>query len=1219
MKKFRHLFLYESAYLFGRPSTWAFAVAVVGFVFMFVRTNFVGDALYEDYPLNAPFLIASATVFGGLIWLMTAAAIAGSAGARDVTTGIYPLLYTLPLRKAEYLGARFAAAFTVNATLLLLVQGGILLAIYLPGIESALIGDFRPAAYLTAFALISLPNAFVATALQFWLASVTGRTMAAYFGSFLLFFTGFFIASFLLYKNGLGTLLDPVGIRFIVEDLAHTWTTVEQKSRLLSLEGTLLANRLLWTGVAVVSLGVMYRRFRFSHRVPPDFTLGFFKRKRSHGSGHLGSDSIKHIPPSKHFELRRGFGLRSQAIQTLAIALNSLRGITFSGAGFFLLVILPLLTIPVLIDQMESNGARLLPSTTRIILELTAPLSDEMIRWVVIPALIIYFAGELTWRERDAGMDEVTGAMPWSEWAFVLGKILAIGLLLFLFTAMQMFSGVAAQTLLDYNAYEVGLYVKILFGLQLPEYILFAVLTVAIHVVVHQKYLAHLAAVLAYAFIALSSMFGVEHDLLIYSASPRWTYSEMRGFGSSIVPWAWFKGYWATWAALLAIAAKVFLVRDREKGFRARMQQIHFRFDKLTMTISLMVVACIVAVGGFIFYNTNILNDYVPMSERKQRAATYEQRYSALSRDSQPGARYCFLNIEIYPDRGEATIEGSYQLFNDGQEPIDSVHIALAPATDTEINFTALATAVIVDDAHGHRTYALKRPLLPGDSLQMRFKVGIGSTGFRESGVNGHIVANGTFFTSGDYLPVLGYRHDRELRAASERRRYGLSSRPVIATLDDMDASHAKQSGMSLETVMGTSADQVAVAPGALRRSWIRNTSGDNERKTERRYFHYVSDRSLGSEWAFASARYAVHETEWRPQDTLRSDEPVRPIVIKLYHHPGHNAHVDGVVQSIKASLSYYTSAFGPYRYGQLTVVERPGNGTGMHADASMITHAEGFTQWKPVTDSTSHDHPFAIVTHETAHQWTIPYAFVEGAPVMSESLAWYYGMKAVENARGTEALYGLFKFMWQLHPYSPIHRGEPLLRGLDPYMSYRKGPFALYALSEYVGDQQVNMALRRLLDNHRRPNAPLATTVDLYRELKKAAPDSLHYLLHDLFEVNTYWKFEIDKALTTRNSDGSWLVSLEVQAEKFVVDSAGVKHEAPLNEWIDVGVFAKLDGKESPIYLKKHKIVSGAQSVQFVVPREPSRAGVDPFHVLDWEQRTDRNLRSVTRIANKK
>jgi ABC-2 type transport system permease protein len=188
------------------------------------------------------------------------------------------------------------------------------------------------------------------------------------------------------------------------------------------------------------------------------------------------------------------------------------------------------------------------------------------------------------------------------------------------------------------------------------------------------------------------------------------------------------------------------------------------------------------------------------------------------------------------------------------------------------------------------------------------------------------------------------------------------------------------------------------------------------------------------------------------------------------------------------------------------------------------------------------------------------------------------------------------------------------LLRGLDPYMSYRKGPFALYTMSAYIGAERVNGALRRLLEKHRPVAAPLATTLDLYRELQAVTPDSLQYLLHDLFEVNTYWKFKTDRARATPTKTGAWQVTLEVETHKIVVDSAGLKTEVPMEEWVVVGVMApdKSGAQQKPLYLQKHRIRSGKQTIKVTVPTKPARAGIDPYHVLNWEERSEDNMAPV-------
>jgi hypothetical protein len=132
-----------------------------------------------------------------------------------------------------------------------------------------------------------------------------------------------------------------------------------------------------------------------------------------------------------------------------------------------------------------------------------------------------------------------------------------------------------------------------------------------------------------------------------------------------------------------------------------------------------------------------------------------------------------------------------------------------------------------------------------------------------------------------------------------------------------------------------------------------------------------------------------------------------------------------------------------------------------------------------------------------------------------------------------------------------------------------------------------------------------------LYRELQAVTPDSLKFLLHDLFEVNTYWRLKMEGA-SAKQIEGGWQVTLKVRAHKEVFDSAGVQTEVPMNEWLDIGVFANAaeGGWElsQPIYMRKHRIRSGVQTITVTVAREPVLAGIDPHHVVDWEQREDDN-----------
>ncbi|HLM69267.1 MAG TPA: hypothetical protein VK358_17135, partial [Longimicrobium sp.] len=68
--KLRTIFRFELAYQARRVSTWLVFAILSTIAFIFTRESFLSDALYAEFYLNSPFIIASATVFGSLLWLV---------------------------------------------------------------------------------------------------------------------------------------------------------------------------------------------------------------------------------------------------------------------------------------------------------------------------------------------------------------------------------------------------------------------------------------------------------------------------------------------------------------------------------------------------------------------------------------------------------------------------------------------------------------------------------------------------------------------------------------------------------------------------------------------------------------------------------------------------------------------------------------------------------------------------------------------------------------------------------------------------------------------------------------------------------------------------------------------------------------------------------------------------------------------------------------------
>jgi ABC-2 type transport system permease protein len=1201
------IFRFEFAYQVRRLSTWLPFAALAVVAFLFIRQNVVSDQLYADFFLNSPFIIAVVTVFCSLFWLLIAAGVAGEIAARDVETGMHPLTYTAPVSRAEYLGGRFLAAFALHALILLAVPLGVLLAVYASGVDAAIVGPFRPAAYVAAYVFLALPNALLGTAVQFAWATLGRRAVASYVGSVVLFgvvYSGIFAVMYFLNERKYAELLDAFAHLTIV-DLTLNWTPIEKSTRLVMLEGALLRSRLLWFGVAVAALALTYARFRFEHLAASPWWSRILRRRDAHaptpGGGGIATSPIS-VP-----QVRQTFGWGTRARQTLDIAWTSFRVIARSRGGLVVTIPIAVIAVMILPEHMQDQGTPLLPRTEYVLTFLTAPLTHPLTVWVIIPMLTLLWAGELVWREREAGLGEITDAAPVPEWVPFLGKFLGLALVLAVWMAVLMAIGILIQVQMGYDRFEIGLYLKVLFGLQLPEYLLFAVLALVVQGLINQKYIGHFVALIVYAFILFAARLGIQHNLLVYGSSPDWVYTDMRGFGPSLGPWRWFMLYWAAWALLLAVAARLLWVRGLERSLRVRLGLARGRLTRPTAGVAAAAAALVLALGGFIFYNTNILNPYRSASDLMELRAEYERRYGRYADAPQPRLAAASLRVNIHPRRRAAEIRGTYRLVNSTAGPIDTIHLAPAPSVRTEaVTFDQPARRVNGDDGLWHHVYALAAPLQPGDSLRLRFTVRSEPRGFRNAAFDPvlSVTKASTYFRSQDVLPEIGYQAARELLKPGERREYGLAQRPVFPTLDDAEAGQditgepgrVTAERMDFDAVVGTDADQVAVAPGTLRRTW---TEGG------RRYFHYATDARIGS-YSFFSARYAVHEEVWTPP---AGGGP--PVTIQVFHHPKHAANLGRMLRSVRGSLDYYTRAFGPYPHGPIIrLVENPGRGMGAHAEATTIDYTEGLSRYNPAADPRGLDMPFAIIAHEMAHEWQVPHAIAEGAGLLSESFAWYAAMGVVERAYGRAHLERLRRFFRQPSPIPPIRQSVPLLRALDPYAAYRKGPFALFAMSRYMGEERVNGAYRRLMDPHRAGTAPLATSLDLYRELQAVTPDSLRYLLHDLFAANTFWELETERASARQTAAGAWEVTLRLKARKVTVDPAGKETEVPMDEWIPVGVFAP-SGRQGPdfgetLYLRSHRVRSGPQTITVTVPKKPSDAGIDPYLLLIDLERFD-------------
>jgi ABC-type transport system involved in multi-copper enzyme maturation permease subunit len=1173
--RFGEVFRYELAYRLRSISTWLYA----GFLFL-VAFYILHVAVSGTNPVhvNAPQDLAEKTaLLGALFGILVTAGLFADAAIRDRTAGMDALLFTTRLRPAEYLGGRFLAALTINSILVFAIPIGLAVATKMPYLARDAFGPNRIAAYLQPVLLFLLPNLVLVGAILFTIAALTRKVIPVYLGAMAIF-VGCLVAA--AYWNGianplLSALADPLGINTL-ERMTQYWTASERNARLIGFPSMLLWNRLLWLAIAMALLALLQRMFRFTQRNERgrgSETVDMPRAERSSGT----------VP-----QIAGVFGPRTRMRQTLAVTRHSLAEV-MSGRAF---PVAFLAAIGLVLVRGWNLGESIFDTITWPVTHLVAEivLSERLI---VIPWLVIaLFAGELVWKDRETGAAQIADAAPVRTAVVLLGRFLALVVLIALFQLAFMIGGILLQVLQGYYVFELGLYVRILFGWNLAGYILVAAFAMTVHVLVNQKYVGH-AVVLLATFFNYYASYGIHH-LLIYNGGPKLLYSEMNGFGPFLTPFVWFKLYWAAWAMLLAVVTMLFWVRGPELGFRQRLAIARARLNARAARMAGLAMVLILAFGGFIFYNTNVLNAYLPPQNAGAPQAEYERRYARYKDLPQPVIAGAELRFEIDPEAPAVDLRGSYRLVNQTRVPIRSVHIETPSGRDYEVRsmkFDRASKNELSDPAHGYRIFALEHALAPGESMQFSFDLAFRPRGFRHGGSQTMIVRNGSYFDR-RLLPFIGYQPGFEVAADAERKRYGLPAKAPMRGPGDAAARQYQRpfrdgDRMQVETIVGTAPDQIAVVPGVLRRSWTENG---------RRYFHYGSRIPETFAASVFSAKYAVAKGRWKD------------VALEIFHHPPHRANLDRMMSGMQASLDHYTSVFGPYPYRELRIIEVPPYSINGRAFPSALALSEQnfITRTEPgLVDLT-----FFGTAHEVAHQWwggQVRPAYAKGRGFVSESLANYSAMLVTEKVLGSTEARRVYDFQMNryLQGRGEIGSDVPLLEVDEhPHVSYAKGAVALYTLREHIGAQAVNGALRRFLEKYRGSGPPYPTSLDLYAELRAVTPPSLQSLLTDLFETITLWDVKTQSAAARRLPDGKYEVTLEVMAQKLRADGIGVETATAMNDLVEVGIFAP--GNEDPFYLTRHRIHSGKQTIRIVVSQEPARAGVDPYRKLIERERED-------------
>jgi len=1172
---------FELQYRLKRPATYIYFLMLFALAIFLVTTDVIQVSIGQGKVApNAAFTLTFFYLIFVAIGMLVISAVMGVPVVRDFEHNSASLIFTTSIKKWQYLGGRFIGSFLILVFIFLGPILGMLFGQLSPWAEKEQFIAFNLYNYIFPY-LQGIPALFILGSIFFMGGALSRKITYVYVIGVLVVVLYLGADSFTsdIENEKLAALFDPFGIGAFFYETQY-WTTAEKNTLPPPTDGVVALYRMVWLPIALLCLTISY--FFFNFNIVRDKKRRKAKKVKTAPIAALTTANFNQLPkPSFAF----GFANQIKSI-------GNMTGIYFQtilkSIPFLAIVLMGLGLILISAINMGAMYGTQMLATTYLVLNVL--LSFSFFYYIII----VYYTGELIWQERDVKFNLIHDATPVKNFSNVISKFLAMVLIFTFLNVVLIGAGIFIQVARGFTEIDLMLYIKGIFGANFINMLMISVLALLIHTIVNHKFVGHAIVLVFLIFQFFMGQLGLEHNMFQFASGSLGQYSEMNGYKLQLPTFSWYKVYWLMFSILLFVGIALLASRGAETMLKMRWRMAQLRFARPVAMLTITATCLFLMSGCYIFYNNNIVNKYQNSDTVEEIRANYEKELKQFEHIAQPKITATYMEVDIFPNERAIEANGFYLIKNKTNETIKQIHLQKSSDEDAKLSnlkFEGGATSYQKYEDFGYEIFTLNEPMQPGEERKMEFSVVRKPEGFKEGGTSRSIVENGTFFNNTNYFPSFGYDENAELGNDSKREEYDLPEKERMMKRDDPrglsqnlfgdDADH-----IDFEIVLSTTADQTAIAPGYLQRAW---------EEGGRKYFHYKMDAPMCNFYSVVSAKYEVIKEEWVSPEG-------KPVQLEIYYHQGHEFNLDRMMKGMKESLTYYSENFSPYQYRQLRIMEFPRYRTFAQSFANTVPFSEGigFMQDAKADDV---DFTFYVTAHEVAHQWwghQVTEAGVQGSAMLSESLSQYSALMVMKKNYSREMMQQFLKHecdRYLLGRSAEQKKEQPIVKVEgQQYIHYNKGSLLLYALQDFIGEENVNAALRNYIAEFAWVDENYPTTFDLMRHLGLATPDSLQYLITDMFEKITLYENRMETVEYTKLGKNKFEVSLKFNSKKYEADSLGNETLLPLNDWIDVGIYNFAD---SLVYYKKHQISNEVNELTIPLSTRPNKAGIDPLNIF--------------------
>ena len=1039
----------------------------------------------DETLMNAPAIIYQCLAAGGMLLVIVIAIITGTAVYKDIEHKTAETFYTLPLNEKKYFLGKFLAAYLINVSICLAYPLGLAVMQHTGIGPPEKFGPTPWGQLLQGFIIYTLPNLLFLTSIAIAGVVFSRSMVGGYMGVFLVVL--FFLVAETTRENtpyiNIIYLLDPYAYTITV-DTVEALPVGEKNTGYFPISRLFVINRILWVSLTCLLTFLSYKRFSFKY---------FLATPTKNKKPILDEDTSTPPLSERLISIHQNFSMLENIRKVFRLSILEMKNVV-RPIGF--IIIMGILALMFFLYNILWNAEYYV---TTDMLPITSEMtSTRLTTLVFLGILILIWSGESLYKERTVNLSQLTDALPIPTWVTYISKFLAMALVSFLLSTVLLVCGLLAQLISGFYDIEWAVYIEHLYGYQggWLSFLLLVAMAFFFGAVTGRRFVGHIMSVAVFFFTVISAELGlIEEVRFMYPFAPGVEdYSEMNGFGIFGVAAPY---YILTWT-LLAIATLGIGIwawnRGTETSFLKRISVKNPQLPLLGKLCIPLLLIGFVFLQSYIVKNVNATGNFKTNAQENAEAAHYEKQYKLLETQAHPIISGIDLSIDIFPENRRAEYTTTLDLTNDNETPIDTLHLSLKDfVTIKSISIEdKTLSSVNWDEVHKQYMFQFPTPLQANQTVTLKVECVLDYIGFSQSDPQADLTFNGTLMGR-DIIPVIGYNDAKELDQNRDRGDHGLTKLTSrMASVDDAaalgkDAFSPDALWHKASIQVSTSGEQIAFAPGTLKRKW---------QEESRNYSLYQIETPAPMHWYIGSANYKRYEA------TLKAGTK-----LTILHDQRHSYNLEHFENAVTEGIAFIQDSLGTYPYEQLTVAEIPfyeDDDFYTYSNVIAISEKHGWT-----ADGRKETHLVYIyysIVRELIKQWVYQNLFianVQGADMLRVALPDAMALHFIEQKFG-EALVNRHVEK-KIDRYGKGRGNEPnkeppLIHadGID-YLEANKGTLELYGLIQELGAPLFNQTLVKLAEkNALKP----ATFKHLYKAFIHQLPKDKHANIVKRFET---------------------------------------------------------------------------------------------------------------------